>query len=313
MNVIHSIEALTSQPIIQQDLKRCRIRATPACTSTVFFFIAILYVWLFCFYGLAQRYTKEYEFRYDEFCKNSTICVFPFTIDTQLTQPIGLFYKLTDFKQTDRGIAESYSSEMLQGKEIKDYNSCEPHIYLSDQVHQNNLYIPCGLLPAAVFNDTLSLLEFDKFNESDIVLEVDQSTLFHISNPKYNSSVHWLESTGLFNNGQIDPHFIVWMRKSAFSPFRKLYAISREDLKPGKYHLSIHNNYPTSYAGKKYFVISRLKSFGTLRDGPMIVFGLMFSFFFVAAAILGFISWRRQKPTSPFHPKKLNEILEQTN
>ncbi|OHT12970.1 hypothetical protein TRFO_16916 [Tritrichomonas foetus] len=316
-----SVGLFASQAIIQQDLKRCRLRSVPFCTSAVFFALSIIYTWLFCYFGLNMYYAaieKTFDFRYDDICGNNTTCIVDFEIPTSITGTAGLYYRLTNFKQMRREISSSFNAKMLQGKEISesDMEKCQPRLYLDDKNHLNNLFVPCGILPYLVFNDTFSVIDQSLFSEEseDIVLDVDRNEMFQAPNIKYKNSTNWLQDNGLFEGGQINPHFIIWMRQSAFHPFRKLYAISKTGIPKGHYRMSIRNNYPTSsFKGEKHFVIAEVGYFGTSAYGPAIVFGVMAIFFLIASAILGIMGYNRKKPTSKFHPNQLKNIFYREN
>lgn len=310
-------EIITSNPIIQQDLKRCRLRSVPFCTSAVFFALAIFYTWLFSFYGLSMydiSKNKTIDIRYDDICENQTTCIVDFNISRTITNPVGLYYKLTNFKQMRREIANSYSLKMLLGEEEtkSGLENCQPRLYIEDEENIKNLYVPCGILPQTVFTDTLNLIDEDIFDDSSnsIVLEADIDYKFHNPSEIYKDSSNWLLDNGLFKEGQVNSHFIVWMRQSAFSPFRKLYSISKTGIKEGHHRMSIRNNYDVrSFQGEKHFVIAEVGYFGTQKYGPAVVFGVMSIFFLCAAAILGFLGINRKKPNSKFHPNQLKTIF----
>lgn len=311
-----NIGAFKSQPIVQQDLKRLRLRSTPFCTSVMFYIFGVIYLILLANYGLSLHLIKEYVFRYDDKCENTSSCIITINIPVDMKPPIGLYYRLTNFYQLHRKIANSYSYKQLSGKvaDEKQLKQCQPKTYINFTEHVANIYVPCGLLPAAVFNDTISILNYSNFEETDITLNVDRTDLYKAPDEYYNASSRWLRDSGLFPNGIQDEHFIAWMRQSSFSPFRKLYAISQQRLRAGKYYVLIQNNYPTSFfKGTKSFVIAEIGTFGTIKLGPSVVFSVMAFFFFIASAIQGYIGWRRTKPSSNFHPDRLKSMFVDTS
>lgn len=314
-------ETIRSNPLIQQDLKRCRLRSVPFCTSAVFFALAIFYTWLFSFYGMSMyeiSQNRMIDIRYDDICGNQTTCIVDFNISNPIQNPVGLYYKLTEFNQMRREISESYSLKMLHGEvETKSgLQNCQPRLYIDDNESITNLFVPCGILPYTVFNDTFNLIDEDIFDDSadSIVLEQDYDVKFHDSSNDYKNSSHWLLDNGLFKEGQTNPHFIVWMRHSAFSPFRKLYSVSKTGISSGHHRMSIRNNYNVqSFQGEKHFIIAEIGYFGTQKYGPVIVFGVMAIFFLIASAILGILGFNRKKPTSKFHPNQLKTLFYKQN
>jgi hypothetical protein len=200
--------------------------------------------------------------------------------------------------------------EVVSRQEIE--KACLPLIYLNDTVNPANLRIPCGLLPKYIFTDSFALLSHDAFfSDADIALTVDVDTLYRPPNPAYAGASHWLLDSGLFPKEQADQHFMVWMRQSAFYPFRKLFATSEDRLRAGNYTMWIRNLYNASeFGSEKYFVITALGDFGAKKWGPAVILGLMAAFFYVSAALLGWIGWRRTRATSKFHPNQLKDIFE---
>jgi hypothetical protein len=305
----------TSAPLLEQNLKRCRIRSVPLCSSVIFLTLAIFYSWMFSAIGLQFALSKTIEVRYDDQCGSRASCLVDFSVPYDFTYPAALFYKLTGFSQTRRDFATSYNSAMLRGGVVdaEEVNkSCIPLIYLNDTVNPANLRIPCGLLPKYVFTDSFALLSHDAFfSDADIALAVDVGTIYQPPNSAYANASHWLLDGGLFPNEQADQHFMVWMRQAAFHPFRKLFATSKDRLRAGNYTMSIRNLYNASeFGGQKYFVITALGDFAAKKYGPALILGLMAAFFYVAAALLGWIGWRRTKTTSKFHPDQLKDIFE---
>lgn len=247
--------------------------------------------------------------RYDDICGNNMNCFVNFTVEHNFTGKIGLYYKITNFKQNRREIAESYSTDMLMGKVAKNLDSCKFRKYQNDTQDIRNLYVPCGLLPQYVFNDTFFIIEMNKFRDTEITLNTDRKTMFKMPAQEYSSSMHWLNDNDLFNGEQTNQHFIVWMRQSAFSPFRKLYATS-DSLPSGNYTMYIQNNYNiTAFGGKKYFVLTEIGNFGARRYAPACIFGILGCVFALISGFLGLMAWNRMKPNSIYHPKKLHEFI----
>ena len=312
------ISEFTSQPIIQQDLKRCRLRSVPYCTSVMFFLLSVIYAFFFCFFGLDPLTAEVIEMRYDDVCGHSRTCLVSFEVKNTIPHPVGMYYKLTGFTQMRREIASSYSSKMLRGEEVStsELKDCQPEIYYDDIPEIETLCIPCGLLPRNVFTDGFTLIadsgqDMPDWDEENIVLDVDK-TMYSEPSSAYQNSSHWLKDSGLFTEEQTDPHFIVWMRQSPFTPFRKLYKVlsGKQGLPAGRYTMSIRNMYnATKFNGRKYFIIAHIGRFGTLKWGPAVVFGIMSLFFMVAAGTLGILGWRRSQPTSIYHPNNLKNIF----
>ena len=309
----YSISSFRSQPIIQQDLKRLRLRSTPFCMSVILYFLAVVYLIFFSELGLAMNNLNEISINYGEQCSGFQTCIVTVNLTKPLKAPWGMYYKLTNFYQFHKSIAGSYSSLQLRGKIASESQlvDCQPKTYINDTIHMSNVLVPCGAFSTSVFNDTFSLLGFSNLDENDIALSVDKTKLYLRPNSFYDNSSMWLEDTGLFPNGIINPHFITWMRAAAFVPFRKLYGISdKHDLPAGQYLIFIQNNYPLKFfGGSKYLILQEIRLFGTNLSGNKIVFLSIALFLFVASAIEGYIGWKRSKPNSKFHPDNLRVMF----
>lgn len=300
--------------IIQQDLKRCRLRTVPYYASVFFYFLGVIHLFLFCLLTNVSENNTVIK-RYDDSCGDSKTCVVNFTLNSDLNPPFGLYYRLTNFKQMHRRIYSSYSEEMLAGHVAskESIEKCYPFIYLNNSRNISNLFVPCGLLASLVFNDTFNIINFSYMRDNDIALNTDVDLLFSEPNSLYNQSQLWLSDTGLFISGQVDRHFIVWMRKSAFSPFRKLYAVSNVKMPAGNYSIAIRNNYNTSlFNGEKYFVLTENHSLSPNIKGATNVIVYIICLLFCISATMGLMGYRRSRPDSKFHPDNLKLMFIST-
>lgn len=302
-----------SQPIFQQDLKRCRLRTVPFCTSVVFYILGVVYALLAGIYGIAAVQARSVIVPYSDLCADTVTCLVPFNITETIRAPAAIYYRLTGFSQQRRDIASSYNQKMLKGEVASesDLTSCIPKIYDGDLPAVESLRIPCGLLPANVFTDSFTLLSETgvkvSTDDSDIMIAVDQRSYADPA-PEYLNATHWLKDGGIFT-GQTDPHFVVWMRKAAFTPFRKMYSLVTDDLPAGTYTMAIRNFYnATAFRGEKAFVIAETRTMGTWKYGPLVVFGVMSVMFMLSAVLFNILGRRRKLPTSPFHPDQLEKI-----
>ena len=293
-------------PIIQQELKHLKLRSTHFCVSCIFYLLGNIFLIFFCIYGIKNKKIFYQEYRYDDICNNSELCIINISIEKNILPPIGFYYKLINFNQMNRAISKSFSSMQLSGKVANDLEQCEPFLYSNFTQNLSNLYNPCGLLPFYSFNDTFIFLNNNIFNDNDIVLDIDKKLHYKESNSIYNNSINWISNS--FLNGIIDQHFIVWMRHSAFNPFKKLYFNSiNKTLFKGNYQILIKNIYPTKiFKGKKYFVLSQIKQYGSIPYGSFYVFLYMIIIYFLGAYILGIIGYLRQRKISVFAQIKNN-------
>lgn len=315
-----TIDACASMPLWQQDLKRCRLRTVPYCVSVVFFLLSILYAYFFCYFGfLTKRASlKKISVEYGEKCGDELSCLVDFDVPYEMTEPT-LFYRLEGLVPNRRDIANSYSTRMLRGDYVSTEEmlaSCAPVVYYDDRPAENNILIPCGLFAHNVFTDSFSVIDSSgekvNFSEEGISLVVDRTQMFHDPAPEYSNGSHWLATSGIFQGGQRNEHFIVWMRRGTFSPFRKVYGLMESGtLKPGHYVMSIRNFYNVPNV-RKFFVISEWTKgvIGGSAAAAMGVFGTMSVFLLFGACVLGWLGYRRTLPSSPYNPINLRDISE---
>jgi hypothetical protein len=229
----------------------------------IFTFFALLFFALGIVQTLTVSKLQSVEKRYDDSCVDSVNCVLSFRIDSVLNPPIVLYYRLTNFYQNHRRYASSRSVEQLSGEYVvlDDLDSCDPLTNISETV-----LVPCGLSALTVFNDTFSIIEPTplNFSEKGIAWESDLKSLFKPANEKYPVQSKWLEAMPQFPGGQINEHFVVWMRVNAISDVVKTYG--RCDncvVQPGEYRIQIENKYPTNlFNGEKWIGIREETAFG---------------------------------------------------
>lgn len=133
--------------------------------------------------------------------------------------------------------------------------------------------IPCGLVAKSFFNDTYTLRLGDKvinITDKNIAWSSDVAykykniknttipktlKLHDKSTPTKWTQVQWHDMT--------DEHFIVWMRTAGLPSFRKLWGKIDQDLAPGRYKVSIDNQYRVQpFQGQKRFVLSTTNALG---------------------------------------------------
>jgi hypothetical protein len=79
-----------------------------------------------------------------------TQCTIDFHIPEDMTGPIFLYYRLTNFYQNRRQYIKSYDLDQLQGKPVVS-SECEYMVKSSD----GKLIYPCGLIANSMFNGKL--------------------------------------------------------------------------------------------------------------------------------------------------------------
>lgn len=221
---------------------------------------------------------KEYVIRYDNIseCENAesntndNTCTIEITIEDTFEPPIMVYYQLENFYQVHRRYIKSKSLNQLKGEvltvdQIK--TECDPIITVEDLgiyttmggniLNSNDPANPCGLIAKSLFNDTYSLANGDgeliEINENNIAWDSDKKGRYVKANNA--SLIQWTDVE--------NEHFMVWMRPAGLPDFRKLWGRIYMNLTPGKYKLTITNNYSVrSFNGKKSFVMSTANKLG---------------------------------------------------
>lgn len=180
-----------------------------------------------------------------------------------------IFYKLTNFYQNHKRYIDSRSYPQLAGKYV-DYEGMKSdcgyfYSYNYDETDPYDWIVPCGSIAYSVFNDTFEIQQNGETvdcSSDQISWKSDQGKMFKQVNSKYSSS--WINTT-IFERGQRDDHFIVWMRASTLPTFIKPYAICKNsDFQEGDIiTINIENNYDvSSFNGEKWILISEMSIVG---------------------------------------------------
>jgi len=175
-------------------------------------------------------------------------CTVQITVDQTMPGPVYVMYELDNFYQNYFSYSQSRSYAQTHGDNVSTSvlaTTCKNYLNVSGPgLWANATYAPCGLVAHSFFNDSISLVNPDiNMNESGIAWASDRSFLFQ--NPKfwpelreftadyeflyesYNGSGY---EQALYEENYENEHFIVWMRASAFSEFKKPYAIIEEGI-----------------------------------------------------------------------------------
>jgi len=205
-------------------------------------------------------------------------CTVDIKIDQKMTQPVYMYYGLTNFYQNHRRYVKSRDESQLLGDVEKEPNSdCTPFAKLN-----NKTIVPCGAIANSLFNDTIILLKDDgseinmtgkgiawesdkkyKFRNPDVPNLAEYLKEKTVSPPNWKKKLWELDETDESNNGLINEDLIVWMRTAAFPNFRKLYRKIGVDLEKGTYKLKIAYNYRVDqFAGTKSIYLSQTSILG---------------------------------------------------
>ncbi|KCV68090.1 hypothetical protein H696_05342 [Fonticula alba] len=201
-------------------------------------------------------------------------CSVLFEVEKDLTGPVYLYYRLSNFYQNHRRYVKSFDTRQLLGKAI-DANSlvsdCDP---LRTGVRDSDQAVlpiyPCGLIANSFFNDTFSSLSSTSPTAPLTYPWSDKGIAWPSDLNKFRPTEYgpndvlpppnWSKYAGGYTQIPAlweDERFLVWMRTAGLPTFRKLWGRSDDDLPAGVYEMVIEDFYPVrSFNGTKSVVIS---------------------------------------------------------
>ncbi|KAH8584024.1 uncharacterized protein ELE39_002782 [Cryptosporidium sp. chipmunk genotype I] len=192
-----------------------------------------------------------------------------------------IYYQLRNFYQNNNIYIRSKSNRQLSGELIyKEEILTDCYPLIKDK--QGRIFYPCGIAAYTIFNDTFTILDGQndpiEIDDSLDTITFKSDRINYKNIPEHELANHefndWLPKD-IFPGRIENPHFIVWMKSSAFSTFNKIYG----KLKPKKNKLilplkiHIKNRYPVHlFNGSKHIVISQNTIFG----GKNLYFGILY-------------------------------------
>jgi hypothetical protein len=207
------------------------------------------------------------------FNATTSVCTLTFNIAAQWSQPVFMYYGLTNFYQNHRRYVKSYVANQLRGQALpaSALSDCDPIQTGLSNTGQTLPVYPCGLIANSIFNDTFSNLTRTSdatqytFTESGIAWPSDSSkykpTAYTpnevVPPPNWAIYANNFTTRGGIPDISKDEHFQVWMRTAGLPNFRKLYAQSFTNLAPGNYTIDVLYRFPVlSFGGTKLVVLS---------------------------------------------------------
>ena len=243
----------------QQMMKAWQPVPTMTFAIVSFIIIGVIFLFLGIFIIVLSRHTTEISFRYDDLCDPETLCSVQVTFQENISQPIYFYYELDSFYQNYRSYFKSKSREQLLGNYLaaEDLEDCKPAIYNKDiptkysitgaALDPNQPAFPCGLIARSFFNDTFRIYKDGSkvsIKETGITWENGENQIYK-NLDESQKNLQWLDIE--------DEHFIVWMRVSPLSGFKKLWGIIEEDIKNGTYTVEILNSKPLGFSFRLSF------------------------------------------------------------
>ncbi|SCZ89548.1 BZ3500_MvSof-1268-A1-R1_Chr1-1g01250 [Microbotryum saponariae] len=233
----------------------------------------------------AQAVVPTWQFTHDETrpVGQRSLCRLQFSLPVELTRPVFMYYKMTNYYQNHRRYVKSIVSGQLKGDATSASSlsggDCKPV-----DVRDGLPIYPCGLIANSFFNDTFlpPVLTNPSGAEGNVTYNMtDKGIAWPNEAKKYGVTKYqiggavpppnWAESypdgytasTG-FPDLHDDEHFQIWMRTAGLPTFRKLYFRNdEENMAAGIYELDIRMNYPVApFSGTKSIVFSTVSFIG---------------------------------------------------
>ena len=204
----------------------------------------------------------------------SCTCQETLTVDSDVTGPVFVYYRLSNFYQNHRRYVKSRDDNQLLGSNVDSLSDdCKP--FKEDA--NGKLIAPCGAIANSLFNDTFEVSgvtisrkniawnsDHDvKFNNPEPVDNLVEAFKDFEKPPYWSQRVEELDTSDSDNNGYKNEALEVWMRTSAFPTFRKLYGRLDNGLSQGTYTIDISYNFPVvGFDGTKSIVFSTVSFLG---------------------------------------------------
>jgi hypothetical protein len=104
-------------------------------------------------YNITADYTKPGVFLNPIRVEDTSVCRLQFDIEHELSAPVFLYYRMTNFYQNHRRYVKSYDQGQLDG-DAKSHNSVQGTDCAPLDVRGDKPVYPCGLIANSIFNDT---------------------------------------------------------------------------------------------------------------------------------------------------------------
>jgi hypothetical protein len=147
----------------------------------------------------------------------------------------------------------------MLGKYDREPTSCSPLTEVDDTT-----VFPCGLLPYYFFTDSFKVEPEGAFVENEIAWKGEVGNLFKEPSKEYTDVRRWLLELGdRFPGETINEHFVVWMRITKDSNFRKLWARAAVDSLGPQLDVAVNCTYSYDvFAGERKLVLMKMGGMG---------------------------------------------------
>jgi hypothetical protein len=212
---------------------------------------------------------------------DTNVCRLEFDIEHELSAPVFMYYRMTNFYQNHRRYVKSYDQDQLSGtaksKSSIDGTDCAPL-----DVTDNKPIYPCGLIANSIFNDTffspLLLNAQDGQNATEYTM-TNKGIAWDSDKDLYKKTKYsadqiipppnWRKKFPEYNSSLPPPdigqweEFFVWMRTAGLPTFSKLALRQDNDnMAAGRYRMDIWDGKHISQSSE-YHPLTRTPEFNT--------------------------------------------------
>ncbi|KIV98958.1 uncharacterized protein PV09_09293 [Verruconis gallopava] len=279
--------------------------------------------------------------------QNTNVCRIQFDIESDLSPPVFLYYRMTNFYQNHRRYVKSYDPGQLAGA-AKSASSISGTDCAPLDVQDGKPIYPCGLIANSIFNDTFTtpiLLNPQDGGNQKRYNMTNQGIAWSSDEALYKKTQYtsdeaipppnWRKIWPTYNSSIQPPdisqweELFVWMRTAGLPTFSKLaLRQDNETMTAGRYQIDIWDEFNTTlYGGTKSVLISTRTVMGgknpflgiayLVVGGLCIVLGALFTVtYIVKPRKLGdhtYLTWNNEQPTTATATGRSSRPGENTN
>ena len=237
---------LLNSPFSQQKIPSYRPNISNTTTGSIMFLLSITIIGLGIIIIFFSSMIEEEKIKYEKEQNNVTL-----NLNIKNSNTYFFYYEIENYYQNHKRYLKGVSENQLKGfnmqknellndcrnaltnKEMNVTNSIDPLIKLNP----NEISIPCGIYAKSYINLSSLNIYLKQKNETKILNLIEKDITWKSDREiKFNNNKNYQKQWVNMTN----EHFIVWMKPSGYSTFRKLYGYINLDI--GEYEIIVKCN-----------------------------------------------------------------------